>query len=712
MKRPPKASFTASISRRRSRGLFGIACLCVLALTAFLGTGAPAAGAAGACPNEEFRRGYGALLPDCRAYEQVSPVDKNGFDIGNPFPTSSNPPANTSPGAGGPVSTDGNAVGFISYGSFADASFGAGGELPYFARRIAGGWRTTALIPRPQGYSGGPIGAFISTTPDLQAALIKADDAPLTPGSNRSEINVFLRNNTSEALSFLFSAPKAGFGERLTPSGDFSHLAFNNQNILTSEPGQPAAPVSKVYEFHNGELRLVSREPGTNLPFQEGSAVGVPAFVGNAQSEVGAVSNDGDQIYFSAQLPSGYWGIFRRDNGTTTVSASPSHRTPVAAAGSNKIFRIATPDGERVFLTSAEPLTNDANTGSFDAEGDLYRYDISDDQLIDISAGTPGDEPGSVFGVLGISDSGSRVYYAAASEVVPGKGTIGQANLYLWEDDGTPQGVNRFIATLAPGTDADNWSSLPFIKSSQVTPDGRAVIFRSGANVTGYNPAGTAQTYIYRSDDGPEGSLLCLSCDFSGPPTDSSKALVSPPVFSGAEAFPPRAISNAGDQVVFSSASPLVSRDTNGKFDAYMWEAQGAGTCDEAGGCTTLLSTGVGSDDSYAYGLSASGDDAFFITRDSLLSQDVDTNSDLYTARVDGGLASQQVAVRQGCSGDGCQSAISLPPAATPPASARFESSGNVQQKPRARKCVKGKRKVKGRCVKQKHSQGKQRRGK
>ena len=88
------------------------------------------------------------LLPDCRAYEQVSPTDKNGFGV-IPAPVI--------------ASGDGEAVSFASPGAFAGAPVGA---FPngYGALRGASDWQihpmSAPMDPVAAVYTGSLYGAI------------------------------------------------------------------------------------------------------------------------------------------------------------------------------------------------------------------------------------------------------------------------------------------------------------------------------------------------------------------------------------------------------------------------------------------------------------------------------------------------------------------------------------------------------------------------
>ncbi len=101
-----------------------------------LGTGAFAAYAqAEGCPNEQLRGqdGYALGLPDCRAYEQVSPVDKNFTDaLGVPDVVQSSP--------------SGEAVTFFSIAPFPGV-MSAASTPTYLSTRGDGEWSTQGLAP-------------------------------------------------------------------------------------------------------------------------------------------------------------------------------------------------------------------------------------------------------------------------------------------------------------------------------------------------------------------------------------------------------------------------------------------------------------------------------------------------------------------------------------------------------------------------------------
>ncbi len=395
---------------------------------------------------------------------------------------------------------------------------------------------------------------------------------------------------------------------------------------------------------------------------------------------------------------------------------------------------------------------------------DLYRYDVDTDTLTDVLPVPAGTAKNGieVQGVLGASGDGSRVYLAAngvpvgvtnspngrGESVMPGtcKGILGSGsgvcNLYLWRE-----GVAglTFIARLdlggGSGSDAANWAATPtnvfpgvgFQKTALTTPDGQTLLFRSQRQLTAYENEGTPQYYRYRVGDT---GVSCVTCNPTGAPpkgTASFGSIIPPGVTPQApSSYLPKNLSADGNKVFFQSTEPLVVSDTNGEeecppfgsfnqrvltpacMDVYEWEAAGSGTCEAKlayadGGCLYLLSTGVGKEPALIGATSESGNDVFFFTRTKLVGQDQDALVDVYTARVNGGLASQNQPPKDPCEAEAsCRpKVIGAPP--TPPPGTENTLPGNPKAKAG---CPKGKHKAKGRCVKKNKGKGKGSKGK
>jgi hypothetical protein len=240
-----------------------------------------------------------------------------------------------------------------------------------------------------------------------------------------------------------------------------------------------------------------------------------------------------------------------------------------------------------------------------------------------------------------------------------------------------------------------------------VSPDGAFLAFTSVASLTGYdnglrgggncksNSGFCREVFEYSAE--AEG-LSCASCNPSGqqPLGSSNLSLIRPqgPPFPQPGNLP----AEGNGRLFFESQDALVPRDTNGKIqDVYEWEPNGIGSCKRAGGCVYLISSGHSPNDSMFVDSSASGEDAFFITREQLLSPDQNQQLDLYDARVGGGFPEQRPSPygEEGCAG----------PIASPPAESGVDTESigpSNPSKPKPKPCKKSFVKKKGKCVKKK----------
>jgi hypothetical protein len=254
-----------------------------------------------------------------------------------------------------------------------------------------------------------------------------------------------------------------------------------------------------------------------------------------------------------------------------------------------------------------------------------------------------------------------------------------------------------------------------------VSPDGLHAVFMSLGSPTGYdntdatNGKAAAEVYLYdASADEGEGKLICASCNPTGARPLGSEIGIHGKYWAAGQIpfpqntlYPGRVLADDGSRLYFTSSDVLSPRDTNGRQDVYQWEQEGAGGCDRedpsfvpsSGGCLALISSGQSPLESEFLDASPEGDDVFFSTLSSLVSQDYGL-VDIYDARVGGGFPEPPNPPAP-CEGEACQSPPEAPNDPTP-ASSAFQGAGNVvEDKPAS--CRKPKVRRRGRCVSRKH---------
>jgi hypothetical protein len=677
-----------------------LAALLLSMSTIWLGAVLPSTASASSCPNAAFRISLSAHLPDCRAYEQVSPPEKDGADA--TLMTTLLPARASAPPEGSAVPVqvsaplEGSSLAYMSLGSFEGP---AGSEVPnaYLSSRDENGWQTQSLTPptpeaTPPGLA--PLGYDFS--PDLSQFVLKVplqNLPPQAPETPAGVYNLYVAHPNSSGYSLVTTLPPSAsicdecFNSKdvsafAGASSDFSHIIFEANESLIS--GAPLAPTNNLYESAGGQVHLVGILPdGTIAAGGSEPGAGISPFYSALSRAIEdqdvnhAISADGSRIVFQATADggvpdptqSGMTELYDRIGGSSTIeiSAPAEGATPANSTPEPARFWAASADGSLVFFTSSAELTTQSNTGAGNASEDLYQYDVNTGALTDLTVDSnPADASSGagVLGVVGASEDGSYVYFAAKGQLEPGKGVDGQPNLYL-----SHAGRVSFIATLSAGDEHD-WSMFPAELQAYVTPDGSHLAFMSVNSLTAYDNhdqrTNEPDSEVYEYSAETDG-LVCASCDPGGArPTGSAFIGARLDEWTSTPFYQPRALSDDGSRLFFSSMDPLVSTATNSHLNVFEYED----------GSVYLISSGTSSSDDVFLDASPSGNDVFFATRQSLTPSDGDELVDIYDARVGGGFPSPTPPVP--CSGSVCQGQSSAPPLLPSALSETFAGAGDL----------------------------------
>ncbi len=415
----------------------------------------------------------GFVLPDGRAYEQVTPTDQHGalflrLEQGQAFEPMQ-------------AAVAGNAIALsASQPSEAEPqAYGPG--VSVLSTRTSGGWSSRVIAP-PHAEPTGPRGAasegseYRLFSPDLSHAIVQPwGTTPLSPQASEPTAYLrtdYLNGNLNERCESSYLSPSSCFqplvtakegyaddtaspfqpfgeeieghcphgawGERVAcgpffqaATPDLSHVILRSQFVpLTSTPG------GTYYEWSAGkpadeQLQLVSVPP-------VGEAVNL-ILAGNAnegpeESTVEArhvISADGSRVLLAGGEGSGH-RLYLRDT-KPLGSGDPKAQTTVPIGAG--VFEAASASDARIFFSTASEI---------DGVGDLREYDAETGHTTAVT------EKAEVWDVLGASEEGSYLYFLAngvlAAGAEPGAchsngGVVGACNLYVDHD-----GVTRLVA--------------------------------------------------------------------------------------------------------------------------------------------------------------------------------------------------------------------------------------------------------------------------
>ncbi len=344
------------------------------------------------CGNQAYRTGAGAYLPDCRAYEMVSPLEKGGGDVLALVGLS-----------GGQATLDQSALdgAKLTYGTY--QAFGDAASAPYtsqyMAERGAEGWRNRGISP-PRGrltLGGAALvnDEFKAFSPDLcQSWLRSSSELLLAAGAVPGYPNIYRRLDSAPGCggvsyeAFTRTAPPDIEDPRRYGPLKFQIASADGQAALYVAPDKLTAEAPEGSELcletkENCDLRLYYANGSTVryvcvLPDGTVSPLGCVAGTDGSTQGINkegtltnAISADGSRVFFSTYpgVSPDVGKLYLRLNPGQPQSAmthGTASGTGSLASGSDKVTSLVAAAGKVSFASGSKEATLlETTTGKF-----------------------------------------------------------------------------------------------------------------------------------------------------------------------------------------------------------------------------------------------------------------------------------------------------------------------------------------------------------
>jgi hypothetical protein len=694
------------------------------------------------CANKQLREENDSqLLPNCRAYEQVSPADNAEAFV----PSGQNPEGEGLVSSQWPMQAagSGEALAYVAepssrFGCGEGTGNAGGGEGDeQLATRGATGWVSCDIQP----LASNNATSYQAFSDGLEASVLRTGQGEALQSGVPGHCDQLYARASTGPFAALF-AP-GGNENCLEPtnffvdgSGGYAQIAFESKEALAASATASSGELGheNLYLAANSEVHTVNVLPGPSPTPEPDATIGAlssePNILAGGGGELpaidtsNAVSADGSHMFWTALSTDTVYVRVNPSRAQSEISHGQCTEAEKACtlqvSEHAAIYQTATPDGRYAYYTEA---------------GKLWRYDTATQQREALANS-------GVLGVLGVNETGKDgEYLYFVSEAPLAAGTEARkcetapssqaskeeeeglapsgfgCNLYVIHDGETKLATvllasdNEFTGNTT-GTEQPkkgDWRPVLGYRSAELNADGQNLAFMSGRKLSSYqniNPhgecggGGPKPTHscveIYRYSATSE-QIACVSCDPSGAPPTSMKdapnkegrATYLPGDF-GSITHQRRLISANGSRIFYNSDQPLSPQDKNGVQDVYEWEQEsdgkegrcGKGSTSNGDGCVSLLSGGTSTSDSLLLDADETGDNVFFVSRAALVPGGGNGEKpNVFDARVNGGFKGAPGGIIQPpeCkTAEECKEPAGEPPVESFPASAAFSGAGNL----------------------------------